>query len=256
MIQGILMISAHADTDKPTIFDNTVPIITLVLIGVVPAVIVLIIAVTTTIIIGQVYHEKHKKQKLEYKRELSNNSHKEGEQLNELNHKEKEHELEANKEIQIQKLKLQHDEKIQIECHRIDKDHEYKLECLQTFKELLSENPKDITENLKKFMRCLNDDIAPLLDLRKRKRNQQINSIPPVSQTECDGDGRTATDGIDIMVVGVVEETDSGPAPLLTNSAVGTDALDADELEVMELLGSFIKSAQASLQQQHMGIPI
>lgn len=185
------MISAHADTDKPTIFDNTVPTVTLIMIGVVPAMIVLIIAVTTTIIIGQIYREKHKK--LEYKRELSNNSHREGKQLNELNHKEREHELDVNKEIQIQKLKLQHDERIQIECHQIDKDHEYRLvkECLKIFKELLLEDPNHTTENLKELMKFLNDDIITLLlDLSKKKRNQQINSIPPVSQTECDDDRR------------------------------------------------------------------
>lgn len=248
MIQGILMISAHADTDKPTIFDNTVPTVTLIMIGVVPAMMVLIIAVTTTIIIGQFIVRSIKKQKLEYKRELSNNSHREGEQLNELNHKEREHELDVNKEIQIQKLKLQHDERIQIECHQIDKDHEYRLvkECLKIFKELLLEDPNHTTENLKELMKFLNDDIiALLLDLSKKKRNQQINSIPPVSQTECDDDRRLETDGVD-MVAGpaVVEETDFGPAPLLTN---GTDVLDAEELEVMELLGNFIKSAQACL---------
>ena len=242
------MISVHADTDKPTIFDTTVSTVTLVIIGAVPAIIILIIAATTTIIIGQIYREKHRKHKLEYKKQLSDNSHKEGEQLNEQNHKEREHEIEANKEIQIRKLELQRDENIQ--NRQIDKNHEYRLECLKTFKELLLEDPNHKIENLKELMEFLND-IAPHLDLGKRKRNPQVNSIPPVSHME---HGSVETNGVEI--VDVVEETDFGPAPSLTNRTMVTNALDADELEVMELLGSFIKSAQASLQQQHMGIPI
>ena len=239
MIQGILMISIHPDTDKPTIFDTTVPTITLVIIGAVPAIIVLIIAATTIIIIGQIY--KHRKHKLALKRELSNNSHREEEQRNQQNHEEKEYEIDANKEIQMRELELQHDENIQ--CRQIDKNHEYKLECLKTFKELLLEDPNRTTENLKELLKFLNVDIVPLLDLSNRKRNPQVNSIPPVSQMEY---GSVETDGVDVVDgLAVVEETDFGAAPSLTN----------DELEVMELLGSFIKSAQASLQQQQMGIP-
>ena len=243
------MISVHADTDKPTIFDTTVPTVTLVIIGAVPAIIILIIAATTTIIIGQIYRDKHRKHKLEYKKQLSDNSHREEEQRNQQNHEEKEHEIDVNKEVQMRKLELQHDENIQ--CRQIDKNHEYKLECLKTFKELLLEDPNRTIENLKELLKFLNVDIVPLLDFSNRKRNPQVNTIPPDSQMEYATNGVNKADG-----PAVVEETDFGPAPSLTNGTMVTDALDADEREVMELLGSFIKSAQASLQQQHMGIPI
>ena len=237
MIQGILMISVHADTDKPTIFDNTVPTVTIVIIGAVPAIIILIIAATTTIIIGLIYRDKHRKHKLEYKKQLSDNSHKEEEQRSELNHKEREYELEKNKEIQMRKLELQHDENIQ--NHQIDKNHEYRLECLKTFKELLLNDPNHKIENLKELMEFLND-IAPHLDLGKRKKTPQDNSIPSVSHMEY---GSVETNGVDMVDGPAI--VDFGAAPSLTK----------DEREVMKLLGSFIKSAQDSLQQQHMDIP-
>ena len=232
MIQGILMISVHADTDKPTIFDTTVPTVTLVIIGAVPAIIILIIAATTTIIIGQIYRDKHRKHKLQLKRELSNNSHKEEEQRNQHNHEEKEREIDANKEIQMHELELKYDENIQ--CHQIDKEHEYRLECLKTFRELLLNDPNHKIENLKELMEFLND-IAPHFDLGERKRSQQV---PHGSQMECGGDGRVATDGVDeIDSPAAVEETDFGGASSLTN----------DELEVMKLLGSFIHKVSPSL---------
>ena len=231
----------HADQDKPTLFDSDVPTSLFVIIGIVPAVIILIIAVTITVIIGLVYREKHRKHKLKYKREVSNNSHKEEEQQMELNHKEKEHQLEVNKEIQIHQLKLQHDETM----HQKNLDHEQKLECLKTFKELLLKEPNRTIENLKELLIFLNVDIVPLLDLSKSKRVHQLNSNPPVSR--CDDNGGDEGDG--------VEETDFGGAPSF-NGTVATVSLDADEREVMELLGSFIRSVQDSLQQQHIGIPV
>jgi hypothetical protein len=221
MMQCILVIPVHADTDKPTIFDSKVPVISIVITGVVPAVIVLIIAATVTIIIGQIYREKHRKQKLQFKRQLSENKHKEEEKQIEVNHKEKEHEL--------------------------DLDHEYRLECLKAFKELLLKEPKDTVDNLKELMKFLNADIAPLLDPSNRKRNQQMDSIPPAS--ECDHNERLETDEVDMVDGPGVDETDFGHAPSLTNGTEVADVLDADELEVMELLSSFIESAQASLQQ-------
>ena len=168
---------------------------------------------------------------------MSDNSHKEGEQLNEQNHKEREHEIEVNKEIKMHELDLQHDEKIR-RC-KMDKEHEYRLECLKTFKELLLKDPNHKIENLKEVMKFLND-IAPQLDFGKSKRKPQDNSIPSVSHMEY---GSVETDGVDMIDGPAI--VDFGAAPSLTK----------DEREVMKLLGSFIKSAQDSLQQQQMGIP-
>lgn len=233
----------HADQDKPTLFDSDVPTSILVIIGIVPAVVIFIIAVTITIIIGLIYREKHRKQKLRYKTQVSNNSHKEEEQQIELNHKEKEHQLEVNKEIQMHQLNLQHDKMI----HQTNLDHEHKLkvECLKMFKEILLKEPNHTMDNLKELLIFLNVDIVPFLDLSKRKRAQSLNSNPPVSR--CDDNGGD--------VGGGVEETDFGVTPSL-NGTMATVSLDADEREVMELLGSFIRSAQDSLQQQHIGIPV
>ena len=239
----------HADKGKPTLFNSSVPTSILFIIGIVPAVIILIIAVTLTIIIGLVYREKHRKHKLQYKREVSNNSHKEEEQQIELNHKEKEHQLELSKDIQMHRLNLQHDERI----HQKNLDHKHKLECLKTFKEILLKEPNQTIENLKELLIFLNVDIVPLLDLSKRKRAQRFNSNPPVSQCDNNGPRRGETEMGD-MIDGV-EETDFGQAPSLSGT-VAAVALDADEREVMELLGSFIRSAQDSLQQQHFGIPV
>lgn len=240
------MISSHVDTGEPTLFDSNISTSILLIIGIVPAVVILIIAVTVTIIVGFFYREKHRKHKLKYKTQVSNNSHKEEEQQIENNHKENEHQLEVNKEIKIHELKLQHDERI----HQKNLDHAHKLECLKTFKELLLEEPSLRVENLKELMKFLNGDIVPLLDLRKMKQEQQLDSTnPPVS-----GNGGAETDGVD-MIDGM-DETDFGGATPSFNGTLATVELDKDELEVMELLGSFIKSAQASLQEQRIGIPV
>ena len=67
---------------------HNIPTSIFVIIGIMPAVIILIIAVTITVIIGLIYREKHRKHKLRYKTQVINNSHKEEEQQIELSHKE------------------------------------------------------------------------------------------------------------------------------------------------------------------------
>ena len=236
---------SNADQDKPTLFDNAIPTSILILIGVVPAVVILIVAVTIVTIIGVVYREKHRNHKLQYKTQVSDNEHKEQEQQNELNHKENEHQQELNKEVQILERNLQHNEAI----HQQELDHAYKLECLKTFKDILGDlidhlRANNTTENLRELMIFLNDNVIPLLNLSKRRRGQLHNN-PPIAQHGNAGD----------EMIDSVEETDFGGVPSLNGTATNV-ALDADELEVMELLCNFIKSAQLSLQQQHISIPM
>lgn len=94
---------------------------------------------------------------------------------------------------------------------------DYKLDYLKIMKETL---PKEPNQNLKEVLKFLNEDIVPLI-----------------------GGG----DMIDGM-----KEKSFGEASSL-NGTVATVVLDA---EIIELLDSFIRSAQVSLQQQHIGMPV
>ena len=157
---------------------------------------------------------------------------------NELNHKESEHQLELNTRVQINERKLQHVETI----HQQDLDHAHKLECLkmQTFKEILEKlishlQAKNTTENLMELMIF---HIIPLLDPSKMRKDHPYNN-----PQEGDNGARTGD------MIDVEEETDFGVVES-RNGTVTNIALDADEREVMELLGTFIQSAQDLVSQQ------